>query len=36
MAPLIGPETQRWQERAREVAERSVRPLAAKYDRLQE
>jgi len=36
MAPLISPETQRWQERAREVAERSVRPLAAKYDRMQE
>jgi butyryl-CoA dehydrogenase len=25
-----------WRERAREVAEKSVRPLAAKYDRLQE
>jgi butyryl-CoA dehydrogenase len=35
MAPT-GPGTQAWRERAREVADRSVRPLAAKYDRLQE
>jgi butyryl-CoA dehydrogenase len=36
MSGFLGSETLRWQERAREVAERAVRPLAAKYDRLQE
>jgi butyryl-CoA dehydrogenase len=36
MSAILGEETRRWQERAREVANRVVRPLAAKYDRLQQ
>ncbi len=36
MDPLLTPENQAWKEKAREVAERWVRPVAAKYDRLQE
>ena len=36
MSAFLGEETRRWQERAREVANRVVRPLAAKYDHLQQ
>jgi len=36
MSAYLSNETRKWQERAREVANRLVRPLAAKYDRLQE
>ena len=36
MDELLSPETLAWRDKAREVAERIVRPLAAKYDRLQE
>jgi alkylation response protein AidB-like acyl-CoA dehydrogenase len=34
--PLLTPVNRAWKEKAREVAERYVRPVAAKYDRLQE
>ena len=34
--PLLTPSNRAWQEKARDVAERFVRPVAAKYDRLQE
>ena len=33
--PLLTAENHAWRERARDVAERVVRPLAAKYDREQ-
>ncbi|MCI0342321.1 MAG: acyl-CoA dehydrogenase family protein [Planctomycetales bacterium] len=36
MAVQLSPENLKWRERARKVAEEVVRPLAAKYDRLQE
>ena len=36
MAPYLTEQNRMWRERAREVAEKHVRPLAAKYDRLQE
>ena len=36
MDSLLTPANRAWQEKAREVAERHVRPVAAKYDRLQE
>ncbi len=36
MSAFMTNETRQWQERAREVAEKVVRPLAAKYDELQE
>jgi butyryl-CoA dehydrogenase len=34
--PLLSPANQEWKDRARDVAERVIRPVAAKYDRLQE
>ncbi len=36
MSAFLSTETRKWQDRARDVADRVVRPLAAKYDRLQE
>ena len=36
MAQYLTEQNRMWRERARQVAEKSVRPLAAKYDRLQE
>ena len=36
MDPLLTPVNREWKEKARDVAERYVRPVAAKYDRLQE
>lgn len=36
MDPLLTAENCEWKEKAREIAERWVRPVAAKYDRLQE
>ena len=36
MDELLSPVNLEWRERAREVADRSVRPLAAHYDRVQE
>jgi butyryl-CoA dehydrogenase len=36
MSAYMSAETRRWQERAREVANQAVRPLAAKYDQLQQ
>jgi alkylation response protein AidB-like acyl-CoA dehydrogenase len=36
MMPLLTVENRHWQEKAREVAEKAVRPLARKYDELQE
>jgi alkylation response protein AidB-like acyl-CoA dehydrogenase len=36
MKGLLSPENMAWKERAHEVAEKVVRPVAAKYDRLQE
>ena len=33
MKELLPPQTQDYRARAREVAEKSVRPVAAKYDR---
>jgi len=34
--PLLSPENLEWRERAREVADKYVRPVAWKYDRLQQ
>lgn len=36
MAQFLTDQNRMWRERARQVAEKTVRPLAAKYDRLQE
>lgn len=36
MDPSLTPSAQTWKEKAREFSERFVRPVAAKYDRLQE
>ena len=36
MDPLLTPASREWKEKARDFAERYVRPVAAKYDRLQE
>ena len=36
MSGLLNDENKKWQAKAREVAEEVVRPLAAKYDQLQE
>ena len=36
MDALLTPANRAWQEKARDIAERFVRPVAAKYDRLQE
>ena len=36
MDPLLTPSNIAWKEKARDVAERFIRPVAAKYDRLQE
>ncbi|MGE5176088.1 MAG: acyl-CoA dehydrogenase family protein [Hyphomicrobiales bacterium] len=36
MSGFLSQQNLMWRERAREVAEKAVRPLAAKYDRLQE
>jgi alkylation response protein AidB-like acyl-CoA dehydrogenase len=36
VAQYLTEQNRMWRERARQVAEKSVRPLAAKYDRLQE